>query len=108
MNIKLSGHHVEITPAIRDYVQAKLGRVANHFDQVIDISAILSVEKLKQKIEATVHLPGKDFFAECSDANMYAAIDSLADKLDRQIMKHKEKTIERRLDGEELKAQAAE
>ncbi|NNM82785.1 MAG: ribosome-associated translation inhibitor RaiA [Burkholderiales bacterium] len=108
MNINLSGHHVEITPAIRDYVQTKLGKVANHFDQVIDISAILSVEKLKQKIEATVHLPGRDFFAECSDENMYAAIDSLADKLDRQIMKHKEKNIERRQGGEGLKAQAVE
>ncbi|HQT25803.1 MAG TPA: ribosome-associated translation inhibitor RaiA [Burkholderiales bacterium] len=108
MNINLSGHHVEITPAIRDYVKAKLGRVASHFDHVIDINAILSVEKLKQKIEATVHMPGRDFFAECSDANMYAAIDNLADKLDRQIMKHKEKTIERRLDGEDLKIQASE
>jgi putative sigma-54 modulation protein len=105
MNINLTGHHVEITPAIREYVKTKLGKVANHFDHVIDINAILSVEKLQQKIEATVHMPGKDFFAECSDANMYAAIDSLADKLDRQIMKHKEKTIERRLDGEGLKAQ---
>jgi putative sigma-54 modulation protein len=108
MNINLSGHHVEITPAIRDYVKAKLGKVANHFDHVIDINAILSVEKLKQKIEATVHMPGRDFFAECSDVNMYAAIDSLADKLDRQIMKHKEKAIERRLDGEDAKIQAAE
>lgn len=108
MNINLSGHHVEITPAIRDYVHAKLGRVANHFDHVIDINAILSIEKLKQKIEATVHMPGKDFFAECSDVNMYAAIDSLADKLDRQIVKHKEKSIERRQDGEGLKIQAVE
>ena len=104
MNINLTGHHVEITPAIRDYVKAKLGKVASHFDHVIDISAILSVEKLNQKIEATVHMPGKDFFAECSDADMYAAIDGLADKLDRQIVKHKEKAIERRTDGEGMKA----
>lgn len=106
MNINLSGHHVEITPAIRDYVNAKLGKVVRHFDQVIETNVVISVEKLEQKVEATVHIPGKDFHAECVDANLYAAIDSLVDKLDRQVMKHKEKNIVRRQDGEGLKNQA--
>jgi len=96
MNLHLSGHHLDITPAMRDYVTAKLGRITRHFDHVIDVTVILSVEKLRQKIEANVHLSGKDIFCESCDSDMYAAIDSLADKLDRQIIKHKEKHFERR------------
>lgn len=96
MNLHLSGHHLEITPAMRGYITAKLGRITRHFDHVIDVNVILSVEKLKQKIEANVHLSGKDIFVECHDADMYAAIDSLVDKLDRQILKHKEKNFEHR------------
>ena len=96
MNLHLSGHHLDITPAMRDYVTAKLGRITRHFDHVIDVTVILSVEKLRQKIEANVHLSGKDIFCESSDTDMYAAIDNLADKLDRQIIKHKEKHFERR------------
>jgi putative sigma-54 modulation protein len=96
MNLHLSGHHLEITPAMREYVTAKLGRITRHFDHVIDVNVILTVEKLRQKIEASVHLSGKDIFCESSDTDMYAAIDNLADKLDRQIIKHKEKHFERR------------
>ena len=96
MNLHLSGHHVEVTPAMRDYVTTKLTRITRHFDHVIDVNVILSVEKLKQKIEANVHLKGKDIFVECDDANMYAAIDMLVDKLDRQILKHKERNVEHR------------
>lgn len=96
MNLHLTGHHLEITPAMRGYITAKLGRITRHFDHVIDVNVILSVEKLKQKIEANVHLSGKDIFVECHDADMYAAIDTLADKLDRQIIKHKEKNFEHR------------
>jgi putative sigma-54 modulation protein len=96
MNLHLSGHHLEITPAMRDYITTKLGRVTRHFDHVIDVNVILSVEKLKQKIEANVHLSGKDIFVECHDTDMYAAIDTLVDKLDRQILKHKEKNFEHR------------
>jgi putative sigma-54 modulation protein len=96
MNLHLSGHHVELTPAIRDYVTSKLTRITRHFDQVIDVNVILSVEKLKQKIEASVHMRGKDIFVESHDADMYAAIDSLVDKLDRQILKHKERNFEHR------------
>jgi putative sigma-54 modulation protein len=73
-----------------------MNRITRHFDHVIDVSVILSVEKLKQKIEANVHLSGKDIFVECHDLDMYAAIDMLVDRLDRQIIKHKEKSFEHR------------
>jgi putative sigma-54 modulation protein len=96
MNIQITGHHVEITAAIRDYVNSKLERVTRHFDHVIDINVILSVDKLQQKVEATVHVRGKDIFAESEDQNMYAAIDSLVDKLDRSVIRHKEKQQDRR------------
>lgn len=96
MNLHLTGHHIEITPAMRDYVTGKLDRITRHFDSVIDVRVILSVEKLKHKIEANVHLSGKDIFVESHDTDMYAAIDALADKLDRQILRHKEKNFEHR------------
>jgi len=91
MNLQISGHHLEITPAIHTYVTGKLERVTRHFDNVIDVNVILSVDKLKQKAEVTVHLSGKDVFVEAIDEDLYAAIDGLADKLDRQIQKHKQK-----------------
>lgn len=91
MNLIVSGHHVEITPSIREYVTGKMQRINRHFDHVIDINVILTVEKLKQKAEVNVHMSGKDIYCECADANMYAAIDVLVDKLDRQILKHKRK-----------------
>lgn len=89
MNFTVSGHHVSVTPAIRDYVLSKLDRVGRHFDHVIDINVILSVEKLAHKAEVNVHVRGKDIFVETINENMYAAIDTLADKLDRQVQKHK-------------------
>ncbi len=98
MNLNLTGHHLEITPAIRQYVTEKLAKIKNHFDNVIDVNVILSVEKLKQKAEASVHVSGKTIFVECDDANLYAAIDTLIDKLDRQVIKHKEKYEARRHD----------
>ena len=91
MNLNMTGHHLEITPSIRDYVSSKMSRINRHFDHVIDVSMILSVEKLRQKIEANVHLSGKDIFVESEESDMYAAIDLLVDKLDWQIIKHKEK-----------------
>ena len=91
MNLKVSGHHLEITAAIREYVQEKLARISRHSDQVMDIDVILTVEKLDQKAEAKVHLSGKDLFCESVNADMYAAIDGLADKLDRVVLKHKER-----------------
>lgn len=91
MNLSISGHHVEVTPALRDYLTQKLERVTRHFDRVIDVKAFLSVDKLVQKAEITLHVPGREIFAEASEADMYAAIDALADKLDRQVLKFKEK-----------------
>lgn len=91
MNVHMTGHHIEVTPAIRDYISAKLERIKRHFDNVIDVNVIVSVDNLEQKVEATVHVSGKDIYAESIDQSMYAAIDNLADKLDRQLVKHKEK-----------------
>ena len=100
MNISLSGHHVEITPALRAYLTNKLERVQRHFDHVTDMTVVLSVEKLRQKAEATLHVSGASLYADAEDGDMYAAIDALADKLDRQIKKHKEKlTDHHRSDG---------
>ena len=108
MNLHLTGHHVEITPAIREYVSSKLARITHHFDHVIDINVILTVEKLNQKVEASVHVRGKDIHCECIDPDMYAAIDGLVDKLDRTIIKHKEKTLSHRHDDAPIKHQADE
>ena len=91
MNLHLTGHHVEITPAIRDYVAAKLERINRHFDHVIEVNVIMTVQKLEQQIEANVHLSGKDIHVRCNDGDMYAAIDQLMDKLDRQVIRHKER-----------------
>ncbi len=91
MDLNIIGHHLEVTPAIRSYVTNRLARVRRHFDHVIDASVTLSVEKLAQKAEVTLHMRGKDIHAEASNENLYAAIDSLADKLDRQVLRHKDK-----------------
>ena len=91
MNLNLTGRHVEITPAMRDYVSAKIVKIKRHFDNIIDINVTLSVDKLNQKAEANVHVRGKDIFVETTNTNMYASIDSLVEKLDRKILKHKEK-----------------
>ena len=91
MNLTVSGHHMALTPAIRSYVESKLGRVTRHFDHVIDVNVILSVDKLKQKAEVTVHVRGKDIFVESDDQDLYAAIDLMVDKLDRQIIKYKDR-----------------
>ncbi len=91
MQINLTGHHVEVTAPLRDYVNNKLERVIRHFDHVTSVQVILSVEKLRQKAEARLHLAGNDVYADAVDEDMYAAIDALVDKLDRQVKKHKEK-----------------
>ncbi len=96
MNLTISGHHVEVTPAMREYVLTKLDRVTRHFDQVVDVTVLLTVEKLRekerrQKAEVTLHSKGKDIFVEQSSEDMYAAIDELMDKLDRQVCRHKDK-----------------
>jgi len=108
MNLNPTGHQLPITPAIREYIASKLQRITHHFDNVIDVNVIMSVEKLQQKIEATVHVRGKDIFCESSADDMYAAIDGLVDKLDRTIIKHKEKTRGHRHDGQAIKHQPGE
>lgn len=95
MQIKLTGHHIEITRALRDYVNDKLERIERHFENVTSVHVILSVEKLRQKAEATIHVAGNDIFADAVDGDMYAAIDALIDKIDRQIKKHKEKLTDK-------------
>jgi putative sigma-54 modulation protein len=94
MNLTISGHHLEVTPALRDYVVAKLERVLRHFDQVIDGNVLLAVDNHKekekrQKAEINLHVKGKDIFVESADGDLYAAIDILIDKLDRQVVRHK-------------------
>ncbi|MCU0564584.1 MAG: ribosome-associated translation inhibitor RaiA [Desulfobacterales bacterium] len=106
MNLTITGHHLEVTPAIRDYVAGKLDRVIRHFDNVTSVNVILSVEKLHQKAEVTVHVRGKDIFVETDDADLYAAIDGLVDKLDRQVLKYKERNADHTRDT--LKRQASE
>lgn len=91
MQINISGHHLEVTDSLRDYVNNKLERLNNHHDRITSTNVILSVDKLVQKAEATLHVSGKDIFADANDADLYAAIDALTDKLDRQLIKHKEK-----------------
>ena len=96
MNLTISGHHLDVTPSLRTYVQSKLERITRHFDQVVGVKVLLSVEKQKEKekrqrAECNIHVKGKDIFADSSDADLYAAIDLLIDKLDRQVIKHKEK-----------------
>ena len=91
MQLNVTGHHIEVTAALRGYVEKKLERIARHFDQVIDVHCMLTVEKLRQKAEATLHVSGNAIHAEATEENMYAAIDLLVDKLDRCVKKHKEK-----------------
>lgn len=107
MNMNLTGNHLEITPAIRDYVVGKLDRVTRHFDHVIDVSVVMSVDKLQHKVEANLHTRGKDIHVEAIETDMYAAIDALADKLDRQVVKHKEKRSTNRHDGATIKREVA-
>ena len=91
MNLNLTGVHLDITPAIRAYVVSKLERVNRHFDHVIDVNVVLSVDKLRQKAEVTLHVRGKDIHCASEDLDLYAAIDLLVDKLDRQVLKYKDK-----------------
>ena len=91
MQLSVTGHHVEVTPSLRGYVEKKFERIGRHFDQVIDVHCVLTVEKLRQKAEATLHVSGSAIHADATKEDMYAAIDRLADKMDRCIKKHKEK-----------------
>ena len=99
MRVNLSGHHVDVTPALRSYVERKLGRVMRRFDRLIDMQCTLTVEKLRHRAESTVSVRGSTIHAYAVEDDMYAAIDALADKLDRQVLKHKEKNGNNRHDG---------
>jgi putative sigma-54 modulation protein len=91
MQMNITGHHIEITPSLSNYIKEKTKRLTRHFDQVLNINVILEVQKLEHKAEASILVSGNQLFADSVDEDMYAAIDSLADKLDRQLVKHKEK-----------------
>ena len=99
MNLTINGHVLEVTPALRGYVTSKLERISRHFDQVVDIRVLLKVDNLKEKAlrqraECNIHVKGRDLFAESAHADLYAAVDELADKLDRQVLRYKTKTQE--------------
>ena len=91
MRIETHGQQIEVTPALRDYVQAKLARLEKHYDQPFEVRTQLSLDKPDHRAEATVNIAGKTLHADANPIDMYAAIDLLADKLDRLILKHKEK-----------------
>ncbi len=96
MNLTISGQHLEVTPAMRSYVTTKLDRVIRHFDQVVDVKVRLTVDNQKEKerrqrAECNIHVKGNDLFAESSHEDLYAAVDDLVDKLDRQVVSHKER-----------------
>ncbi|SDV48206.1 ribosome hibernation-promoting factor, HPF/YfiA family [Chitinasiproducens palmae] len=96
MNLIISGHHLEVTPALREYVVAKLDRVIRHFDQVIDATVLLAVDNSREKdrrqrAEITVRVKGRDIYVESAESDLYAAIDMLVDKLDRQVLRHKDR-----------------
>jgi len=96
MNLTISGHHLDVTPALRGYVMSKLERVTRHYEDVVDVKVILTVEKqrekqLRQRAECSIHVKGGEMFAETSHADLYAAVDELMDKLDRQVVRHKDR-----------------
>ncbi|KPX24629.1 Ribosomal subunit interface protein RaiA/YfiA [Pseudomonas syringae pv. delphinii] len=91
MQVNISGHQLEVTKPLREYVELKLKKLEGHFDKITNVQVTMAVEKLKQKIEATLHIHGGEVVANAEHDDMYAAIDLLTDKLDRQLLKHKEK-----------------
>ena len=95
MQLNISGHHVDLTPALKEYVHEKFERLERHFDHISNCQVTLEVEKQRQMAEATMHVIGGEIHAKAENSDMYAAIDALVDKLDRQILKHKEKTVDR-------------
>ena len=104
MNLTISGHHLEVTQALRNYVTTKLDRITRHFDQVVDIRVILTVEKQREKerrqrAECNIHVKGGDLFAESSHEDLYAAVDELIDKLDRQVGRHKTRVQDHHHEG---------
>jgi len=94
MQLNVSGHHVEVTESMRDYVASRFEKIGRHFDLVSDVHCILTVEKLRHKAEATVQVNGKKIYSEAVDEDMYVAIDALVDKLERRVRKYKEKLVD--------------
>ena len=103
MNLTISGHHIEVTPSLKSYVTDKLAKVTAHFDNLISAKVTLSVEKQKendgQRAECTLHMKGADLFAESTHADLYIAIDEMIAKLDRQVLRQKEKTQDQTKEG---------
>lgn len=95
MQLSITGHHVDVTDALKSYTSEKLAKLERHFDHITNVHVVLSVEKLKQRAEATMHVSGAELFADADSEDMYAAIDALTGKLDRQLLKHKEKLVNR-------------
>ena len=95
MQLSITGHHIDVTEPLKSYVTGKLEKLDRHSDQITNVHVVLSVEKLEQRAEATVHVSGGELFADATTEDLYAAIDLLSDRLDRQLIKHKEKTIAR-------------
>ncbi|TVP57365.1 MAG: ribosome-associated translation inhibitor RaiA [Halomonadaceae bacterium] len=95
MQLNISGHHVDLTEALKEYVGTKMNKLERHFDQISNTQVTLSVVKLRQTAEATLHVTGGEIHGKAQHEDMYAAIDQLIDKLDRQILKHKEKQVDR-------------
>ena len=96
MNLTISGHHIDVTPALRNYVTGKLDRITRHFDQVVDVRVLLTVENMKEKekrqrAECNIRVKGGDLFAESAHEDLYAAVDGLVDKMDRQVVRHKDR-----------------
>ena len=91
MQINVTGHHLKVTPALKNYVEKKFQRLSRHFDHVINVHVVLTVEKITHRAEASLQVSGNRIFADASNDGMYAAVDLLVDKLDRQIVRHKEK-----------------
>jgi putative sigma-54 modulation protein len=96
MQLKVTGHHIEITPSMRAYIEKKFERITRHFDHVIDLHCTMTVEKKTHRAEATLHVSGNHIHADAEEGNMYTAIDLLADKLDRNVLKHKERQRDHR------------
>lgn len=108
MQLNVTGHHVDVTVPLKDYVEKKLDRIVRHSDKVIDVHCILTVEKLRHKAEAKVFLSGATVYADAVEPDMYAAIDALADKLDRRVKKHKEKSSDHHaVEGQKSKSAAS-
>ncbi len=96
MQLNISGHHLDITEAIKQHSLEKLSKIKHHFDHLININMILEVQKDVQTAEATIHVSGADLFAKAQSNDMYISIDKMVNKLDAQIRKHKEKLNDHR------------